>query len=89
MVTRIMRICLKINILPSRWRRNGKGCTRRSRSCRNRVWKVFEAIVLKDMKYKEAAELLGLSVNTVKTHLARAMKQLRSSLHIIVLVMLR
>jgi RNA polymerase sigma-70 factor len=51
--------------------------------------KVFEAIILKDMKYKEAAELLGLSVNTVKTHLARAMKQLRSSLHIIVLVMLR
>ena len=51
--------------------------------------KVFEAIVLKDMKYKEAAELLGLSVKTVKTHLARAMKQLRSSLHIIVLVMLR
>lgn len=51
--------------------------------------KVFEAVVLKDMKYKEAAEQLDLSVNTVKTHLARAMKQLRSSLNIIILVMLR
>jgi len=29
--------------------------------------KVFELIVLKDMKYKEVADFLGLSVNTVKT----------------------
>ena len=51
--------------------------------------KVFEAVVLKDMRYKEAAVQLDLSVNTVKTHLARAMKQLRSSLGIIVLVVVR
>ena len=51
--------------------------------------KVFEAIVLKDMKYKEAAEQLNLSVNTIKTHLARAIKQLRTSLSIIVLMMIR
>ena len=38
--------------------------------------KVFELIVLKDMKYKEVADFLGLSVNTVKTHFARALKQL-------------
>jgi len=50
---------------------------------------VFEAVVLKDMRYKEAAVQLDLSVNTVKTHLARAMKQLRSSLGIIVLVVVR
>lgn len=51
--------------------------------------KVFEAIILKDMKYKEAAEHLHLSVNTVKTHLARALKQLRNSLNVIVLILLR
>ena len=50
--------------------------------------KVFELIVLKDMKYKEVADFLGLSVNTVKTHFARALKQLRSSLQIL-LVFLR
>ena len=50
--------------------------------------KVFEAVVLRDMKYKEAAEYLDLSVNTVKTHLSRALKQLRSSLNTIVLVLL-
>lgn len=51
--------------------------------------KVFEAVILKDMKYREAAELLDLSVNTVKTHLARAIKQLRNSLNIILLIMMR
>lgn len=51
--------------------------------------KVFEAVILKDMKYREAAELLDLSVNTVKTHLARAIKQLRNSLNIILLIMIR
>ncbi|MEG0796614.1 MAG: RNA polymerase sigma-70 factor [Odoribacter sp.] len=49
---------------------------------------VFEAIVLKDMKYKEVAQELNLSVNTIKTHLSRALKQLRSSLNIIVLLTL-
>ena len=51
--------------------------------------KVFELIVLKDMKYKEVADFLGLSVNTVKTHFARALKQLRSSLQILLVFLLR
>ena len=51
--------------------------------------KVFEQIVLKDMKYKEVADFLGLSVNTVKTHFARALKQLRSSLQILLVFLLR
>lgn len=51
--------------------------------------RVFEAVILKDMKYKDAAEHLDLSVNTVKTHLARAMKQLRSSLNIILFLMMK
>ena len=49
----------------------------------------FELIVLKDMKYKEVADFLGLSVNTVKTHFARALKQLRSSLQILLVFLLR
>ena len=51
--------------------------------------KVFKAIVFDDLKYKEAAARLNLSVNTVKTHFARALKQLRSSLDVIVLLLLR
>lgn len=50
--------------------------------------KVFELIVLKDMKYKEVAASLGLSVNTVKTHFSRALKQLRGSLLILGLLIL-
>lgn len=41
------------------------------------------------MKYKEVADFLGLSVNTVKTHFARALKQLRSSLQILLVFLLR
>lgn len=51
--------------------------------------KVFKAIVFDDLKYKEAAARLNLSVNTVKTHFARALKQLRNSLDMIVLLLLR
>lgn len=50
--------------------------------------KVFELIVLKDMKYKEVAAELGLSVNTVKTHFSRALKQLRGSLNFLISVIL-
>jgi RNA polymerase sigma-70 factor (ECF subfamily) len=53
--------------------------------CRN----VFTLIVLEDMKYKEVAERLGISVNTVKTHFARALKQLRNSLGIILFLLTR
>lgn len=49
---------------------------------------VFKAIVLQNMKYKEVAEQLGISVNTVKTHYSRALKQLRSSLDIIIMLLL-
>lgn len=51
--------------------------------------KVFDAVIVNNMKYKEAAEMLGVSVNTVKTQLSRAMKQLRKSIeHIIVLFLI-
>jgi len=50
--------------------------------------KVFEAIIFQDMRYKEIAEELDVSLNTVKTHFSRALKQLRSSLDIIIMIML-
>ena len=50
--------------------------------------KVFEAIIFQNMKYKEIAEELDISLNTVKTHFSRALKQLRKSLDIIILIML-
>ena len=49
---------------------------------------VFKAIVLENMKYKEVADHLDISVNTVKTHYARALKQLRCKLDIIIMLML-
>ncbi|WP_310560522.1 RNA polymerase sigma-70 factor [Flavobacterium sp.] len=49
---------------------------------------VFKAIVLENMKYKEVAEHLDISVNTVKTHYARALKQLRFKLDIIIMLMM-
>ena len=49
---------------------------------------VFKAIVLENMKYKEVAEHLDISVNTVKTHYARALKQLRSKLDVIIMLLL-
>lgn len=39
---------------------------------------VFKAIVLDNMKYKEVASLMGISVNTVKTHYVRSLKKMRS-----------
>lgn len=41
-------------------------------------YRVLHAVVFENKKYKEAAEELGLSVNTVKTYLARAFRLLRS-----------
>ncbi|MCZ4695600.1 RNA polymerase sigma-70 factor [Ancylomarina euxinus] len=49
---------------------------------------VFEAIIFQNMKYKDVAEDLDISVNTVKTHFARALKQLRGSFDIILMIML-
>lgn len=50
--------------------------------------KVFEAIVFEKMKYAEVAVELNVSVNTVKTHYSRALKQLRSNLDILIMIML-
>lgn len=36
-----------------------------------------KAVIMENKKYKEAANELHISVNTLKTHLARALKQLR------------
>ena len=40
--------------------------------------RVLRAVVFENKKYKEAADELGLSVNSVKTYLARAFRLLRS-----------
>lgn len=48
---------------------------------------VFKAIVLDNLKYKEVASQLGISVNTVKTHYTRALKQLRNAMEIIILLL--
>lgn len=40
--------------------------------------KVLSSIVFENKKYKEVAKDLGISVNTVKTYLARAYKKIRS-----------
>lgn len=50
--------------------------------------KVFQAIVFGKLKYAEVADELGITVNTVKTHYSRALKQLRSSLDVLVMVLL-
>lgn len=49
---------------------------------------VFKAIVLGNMKYKEVAEHLDISLNTVKTQYSRALKKLRGSLDIIIMILL-
>ncbi len=41
--------------------------------------RVVKAILLENKKYKEAAEEFDISVNTLKTHLSRALKKLRKS----------
>lgn len=50
--------------------------------------RIFTLVVLEDKKYKEVAALLGISVNTVKTSLARSFKRLRSSLGVIIAILL-
>ncbi|UPK67982.1 RNA polymerase sigma factor [Chitinophaga filiformis] len=42
--------------------------------------KVVELFILKDLKRKEAADIMGVSDNTAKTHLSNAMKILREQL---------
>ncbi|WP_124991954.1 RNA polymerase sigma factor [Labilibaculum euxinus] len=45
---------------------------------------VFKAVVFYNLKYKEVAEELNISVNTVKSNLARAYRLLREVLDILV-----
>ena len=49
---------------------------------------VLIAIVVDNKKYKEVAEELNISVNTVKTHFARALKTLRKELPLSILLIL-
>ena len=49
---------------------------------------VFTAIVLENMSYKDVATKLNVSVNTVKTHYPRALKQLRDNIDTIILLIL-
>lgn len=41
---------------------------------------VVDCILMQDMKYQEAADQLGISINTVKTLLKKGMKQIREDL---------
>lgn len=41
-------------------------------------YRILMEVVVHNKKYKEVAEELGISVNTVKTHLSHALKYLRS-----------
>jgi RNA polymerase sigma-70 factor (family 1) len=50
--------------------------------------RVFEAIILENRKYKEVAEALGISLNTVKTLFSRSLRKLRNSLDIIIILLL-
>ncbi len=47
---------------------------------------IFERIIFEGMKYKEVANELNVSVNTVKTLFSRTLKRLRSSVEIIILL---
>jgi len=48
---------------------------------------VLEHIVFRGLKYKEVAEELDISINTVKTQFSRSLKQLRSSIDTIIILM--
>ena len=52
--------------------------------CKN----VFEAIAFDKMKYAEVAKEMDISINTVKTHYSRALKQLRGNLDVLVMILL-
>ncbi len=51
-------------------------------------YKVVNAIIVQRKKYKEVAEEMDISVNTVKTYLFRALKQLRSNSSELVLLLI-
>ncbi|MBK3515848.1 RNA polymerase sigma-70 factor [Carboxylicivirga marina] len=49
---------------------------------------VFEGIVFEKKKYAEVAEDLEISINTVKTQYSRALKRLRGSIDILILILM-
>lgn len=49
---------------------------------------IFVEIVIHGKKYKEVAEELHISVNTVKTQLSRALKRLRGGMNALILLIL-
>jgi RNA polymerase sigma-70 factor (family 1) len=51
-------------------------------------YQVLISIVVDNKHYKEVAEEMGISVNTVKTHFARALKYLRNELPLTILILL-
>lgn len=57
-------------------------CRKKLHACLQQLspqeYKVLIAIVIENKKYKEVAEELGISVNSVKTYFARALKFLRT-----------
>ena len=50
--------------------------------------KILKLIVFEKLKYKEVSKELDVSLNTVKTHFSRALKQLRNSICIIILIVI-
>lgn len=50
--------------------------------------KVLWLIIFEKKKYKEVAVELDISLNTVKTHFSRALRQLRGSIDVLVLILL-
>ena len=53
-----------------------------------KMQEVLKMIVFENKKYKDVAEELDVSLNTVKTQYSRALKKLRSSLDVIVLLLI-
>ncbi|MDR2131635.1 MAG: RNA polymerase sigma-70 factor [Odoribacteraceae bacterium] len=53
-----------------------------------RCGEVFRLIVLEELQHKEVAERLDISINTVRTQYARALKLLRGRLDSIILLLL-
>lgn len=49
---------------------------------------VFKIVVFDNLKYKEVAEELNISVNTVKSNLARAYRLLKGSLNILIVYLM-
>lgn len=53
-----------------------------------KMQEVLKMIVFENKRYKEVAEELDVSLNTVKTQYSRALKKLRSSLDVIVMILI-